>query len=373
MNANGSQVLVDEINLIDYWRVVWKYRLMIITIVIVASVFAAVWSGFIPKIYKSEVVIIPVSGSSGSGLGALAQQFGGLSSFAGISLPSSGGDDASKLVILLKSRTMKERIINRENLISVLLSNNMPTNRGTDLAAVDMELAVISLDGIVTIADDKKNRTISISTKMKNPDLAARVANAYVDELQKILAEKAFTSSKRNRIYIEQQVEQNKRELLEAGKEINQFYRTNRISSSESKVDVNIDILSIAQVKGDELNGVLAKKSEVDQKISDAKVVKDVPQQVYLSYLQIRRELLAKINAMLESQYEMAKIEESKENLAFQVIDEAIPPTRKFGPKRVKICMLAFFASLMGAVFLAFFLDYIKKMRESPQGLRQSL
>ena len=60
----------------------------------------------------------------------------------------------------------------------------------------------------------------------------------------------------------------------------------------------------------------------------------------------------------------MAKIDESKEDLNFQVIDWARVPVRKFKPKRSQIVMTAFVMSLFLAVFYAFFREYLQKMKE---------
>ena len=210
-----------------------------------------------------------------------------------------------------------------------------------------------------------------------DPEIAAQIANAYLAELQHFINASALTMAKRNRIFIEGQLAENKRSLLEAGKEINDFYKTKSISSVESDVDVNVGVsppvdtpledkprFAARGMESDPaLRNLLAEKLQVERKITVARVVKDVPQQVYLTYLMLRRELLAKVNALLTTQYEMAKIEESKEALSFQVIDKAVPPVKRISPRRAQICITYFMAALFASVFLVFFLEYIKKMK----------
>ncbi|MFH0799356.1 MAG: Wzz/FepE/Etk N-terminal domain-containing protein [Pseudomonadota bacterium] len=394
-----------EINFLDYWRIIKKRRRMITVIVAVASVLAVVWSLHLPKSYRAEALIIPVPARGGGGASSLSSQFGSLALLAGVSLPG-GADETSKFVTFLNSRTLTENVIGRENLMPVLFENSWDKETGRwksddPKKQPNMETAVGIMKGHVAIMDDKKNKSIKISGEFNAPELAARVVNAYLDELQKFINDNAFTMAKRNRLFVEGQLEQNKQELLEAGKEINQFYKGGRISSAEAKVDVPInrgtshvtsgtpggssvtggaflasndpetetngsgvsgDVPLIGGHEG-ELDGLLAQKSDLEKKITVAKTVKDVPQQVYLTYLMLRRELLAKVNALLTSQYEMAKIEESKEDLAFQVIDKAVPPVKKFKPKRAHICWTAFIASLLGAILLVFFLEYLARMK----------
>ncbi|MFA4874507.1 MAG: Wzz/FepE/Etk N-terminal domain-containing protein [bacterium] len=394
--VHGSRLTAhDEINLLDYWRVIKKHRKTIYGIVMATSVFAVVGSLLMSKTYKAEAVIIPVSAKSGgAGLSTLASQFGGLASLAGMGLPGAAGE-GEKIIAILKSRTLTENVINRENLMPILFEKAWDAKAGkwkTDdpEKQPNMEMAVKTLRASVVTVNDIKQKTIKITGIFKTPELAARVVNAYTDELQKFINANSFTTAKRNRIFIEGQLSQNKEELLEAGKEINEFYRGNRVSSADAKVDVAIESgpgignretgTSVAAldvpgsgspVPGSDtadvstaIESLIAQKSDIDKKLAEAKVVKNVPQQVYLTYLMLRRELLAKVNALLTTQYEMAKIEESKEDLAFQVIDKAVPPVRKFAPKRAQVCIMSFMAALFGAIFLAFFREYLERMRK---------
>ena len=78
----------DEINLLDYWRVIWKHKWLIGALCSVSVIAALVFSLLSPKIYESTATILtPREGGGGnllSALGAtgLAQQV------AGISFPS---------------------------------------------------------------------------------------------------------------------------------------------------------------------------------------------------------------------------------------------------------------------------------------------
>ncbi len=372
----------EELNLLDYYKVIMRHKKMIAGIVMAVSVIAVVTSLLMAKTFKADAVIIPVSSKgSGGGMSALSSQFGGLASLAGMSL-SGGAGDAEKLLAILKSRTIVEDVINRENLMPILFEKQWDAAANRWKSAdpekmPDMEMAVRKMKGAVVISDDKKAKTIKITGTFKTPELAARIVNAYLDELQNFINANALTTAKRNRLFIEGQLAENKEDLLEAGKEINAFYQGNRVSSAEAQVDVPIttrnpeqDVSSPGvgpQVPGSELDTLISQKADIERKIAEARVVEDVPQQVYLTYLMLRRELLAKVNALLTSQYEMAKIEESKEELSFQVIDRAVPPVKRASPKRSQICIMSFMAALFGAVFLAFFRDYLERMKKLHQ------
>jgi uncharacterized protein involved in exopolysaccharide biosynthesis len=295
---------------------------------------------------------------------------------AGVSL-AGGVDEASKLVAILESRTLAESVISRENLFPVLYEE---INENAN-----MEDAVRRLKQNVVILDDKRSKTIQISGVFLRPEDATRVVNAFVDELQGFINSNSLTVAKRNRVFIKQQLEQNKRELLEAGKELNEFYKKNRISNVDAKVDVSIAVpdlneehvmdngrdelayLSTRNVDNiaTDIDNLARRKKNLEEKIESAKSVKNIPQQVYLNYLIMRRELLAKVSALLTSQYEMAKIEENKEDLAFQVIDRAVVPIQRYSPKRGRFCITIFFVALSFAIFSAFFREYLQKIKSA--------
>ena len=369
----------DEVNLLDYWYVLKKRRKMIGVIVVATSIIAVITSLLLPKIYKASATIIPVSsgGAMNGNLSSLSSQFGGLAAMAGVGIGMGAMDDATKLKIILNSRTLTENVIKSQNLMPVLFPDawNQSTNTWKSKKTENqpnMEDAVIRMqDANIVVMDDKKDQTIEVSAKFRDPDLASRVANAYLDELQSFIDNNAFTTEKRNRIFLEGQLNNMKQMFLEAGKEISEFYKGGRVSTSDAVLDVPIQApVTIHQspITDSEVSNLMAKKDDIEKKIAQARVVKDVPQQVYMNYLMLRRELLGKLSGMLSTQLEMAKVEEAKKDLAFQIIDKAVPPVARFSPARGRICIMSFFAALFFAIFLAFFLEYIDRMKELNRG-----
>jgi len=77
----------------------------------------------------------------------------------------------------------------------------------------------------------------------------------------------------------------------------------------------------------------------------------------------LKRELIAKVHALLTQQYEMAKIEEAKEDLAFQVIDKAEVKVRTSSPNLLINLAVGIFGGICVSVFLAFFLEHIKNLQ----------
>ncbi|UCG63668.1 MAG: hypothetical protein JSW12_13435, partial [Deltaproteobacteria bacterium] len=86
-----------------------------------------------------------------------------------------------------------------------------------------------------------------------------------------------------------------------------------------------------------------------------------------LEYVRLKRKALTeeKVFELMTQQYEIAKIDEAKEDITFQVIDRAIPPEKRVKPKRKLNVMLAGIVSLFVGVFLVFFLEYLANLKET--------
>jgi uncharacterized protein involved in exopolysaccharide biosynthesis len=364
--------------------VLWGARKFIVLVTIACTVLAVIVSLVWPKTYRAEAVIMPLGGQkSGGGLSAAVSQMG-----LGGLLGGLGGatSNSTQIMAILKSRTLAERVIQRYDLLPLLYEGDWDpaTSRWIDAQnPPNLEDAVRRLSLLLETTDDKKNQTIKIAALNRLPEATALIVNGLLTELYKDINENAFTVQKRNRIFIEDQLERNKQDLLEVGKELSSFYATNRVSDSRSQIDVDVKqsmgLLpesdpATAKSLPPSLIGIEIPvmpqdlQEQVDtlrQKIDEAKVVHEVPQQVYLQYLTMRQELMGRMNALLTQQYEMAKIEESKEDLSFQVIDWARVPVKKYWPKRAQIVVTVFVLSGFLSVFYVFFRDYWKKMKEA--------
>lgn len=166
----------DEINLLDYWRVIRRRWKIIAVIFITSVVTAVVVSLRMTPIYQSKATIMPIE-SSGGQVSAALRSLGSLP-FVGSLVPSIGG---GKLVTLLNSRTMAEDVTRAIDLIKILFEE--PQDEPPSL-----QDAVRSLSGITEITDDKKG-LISIAVEYKDPEIAADIANQYTIELQRFLSE----------------------------------------------------------------------------------------------------------------------------------------------------------------------------------------
>ncbi len=74
-----SHVTDDEINLLDYWRVIVKRKVLIGGIVFVAIIASVIYSLILPPIFTSTTSILPPQQEGGSmTAGIMSQLEGGL-------------------------------------------------------------------------------------------------------------------------------------------------------------------------------------------------------------------------------------------------------------------------------------------------------
>jgi tyrosine-protein kinase Etk/Wzc len=377
----------DEINLLDYWRVIRK-RWKIITLIFFASVVAAaVVSLLMTPIYQAKTTLMPVE-SSGSQMSAALRSLGSLP-FVGGMLP--GGASGDKLIAVLKSRTVAADVIEALDLNKMLFEEPDEDEPPT------MQDAVRVLSGMTEITDDKKG-LISIAVEYKDPELAADIANQYTAVLQKFLSENALSMAKRNRMFIEGQLENVKEEMQEAEEALKGFQTNKKIVAMDAQTEASIKALAElkAQVAAKEVQlgvltqfatstnpdvlrlkdelrelkkqlGMLEKKGSNPE--ADAFPSLSEAPELGLQYIRLKRDAVThqKVYGLLTQQLEMAKIEEAKEDIAFQVIDKAIPPEKRIKPKRRLNVMLAGVVSLFAGIFLVFFLEYLENMKKREQ------
>lgn len=70
------------------------------------------------------------------------------------------------------------------------------------------------------------------------------------------------------------------------------------------------------------------------------------------------------IYTTLSTQYEQAKISEARESVEIQVLDYAVPPEKHSKPNTMLNVLIAGVASLFLGIFLAFFLEFWKNLKE---------
>ena len=91
-----------------------------------------------------------------------------------------------------------------------------------------MEDARKDLAARTDISVDRKSQIITITVTDKSPQRAAAMAQAYVEELNRTLAEVSTSSARRERIFLEGRLQTVNQDLEAAEKDFSQFASKNR-------------------------------------------------------------------------------------------------------------------------------------------------
>ena len=181
----------EEINLLDYWNVLWHRKIMVISICSVSVVLAMVMGLLSPKYFRSETVFMPVGSDSGVLAAALSNMplAGALTGASIIPTP------VDKIMVVLKSRTITEMVIRKFDLLKRFNEDDWDAAKNT---WKDPEKPPLMQDAVKKIlkevTDFKKSKEgfITISVEWKDPQLAADMANYYVTALTTMLNEKSI-------------------------------------------------------------------------------------------------------------------------------------------------------------------------------------
>lgn len=377
----------EEINLIDYLRVLVKWKKLIGCIIGGTAIASVVISLLLPKIYASTTTLLPPQQESSIGMaGTAASQFagglGGLASgFLGLKSP------ADVWVAILKSRTVQEAIISRFGLMDVF-----------QVKTVEDASSVLS--GMVNISKSRQD-IISITVEDKDPRRAALIANAFVEELDKVNKSVVMTSGGRMRAFIEKRLNDQKTELEKIEEEVKGFQEKNGAVKLDDQSKAIIE--TIGKIKGQvmakevELQTFLSfatpnnpqaelLRSQVDELRENLRELEEGkkgggPQKsifipttkipdLALQYARLLRDIKVQetLYGLLTQQYEMARIQEAKDSPTVQILDVAKVPEKRIKPKRKQIALVSMIAAVFFAVFASFFLEYLEKVKSGADG-----
>lgn len=135
-------------------------------------------------VFRSEAVVAPVGDDGTMGaLGGLAGQFGGLASFAGMSLGK--GQNWTEAVATLRSRHLVEQLVTEEKLLPVLFAGSGRWTFGGeggngDTAATMGDAVKLFRNSILSVQEDAKTGLVTVRVEWYDAKAAAHWANRLV-------------------------------------------------------------------------------------------------------------------------------------------------------------------------------------------------
>lgn len=224
----------DEIDLRELFTAIWQGKWIIIaitTLFAVASVFYAINQ---PNIYKSEALLAPAEQDQQGGLGALAGQFGGLASLAGVNLGSGGGVDKTQMALeVLKSRQFTSDFIKKHNILPDLMAAKA-WNRETNSVIYDDELYVAEQNKwvrevnapfkpepsmqeaykefkkVVSANTDKETGMVTVAIEHVSPYVAQQWVNWLIQDINATMKQREVQEANKSTDFLTKQLKQTK-------------------------------------------------------------------------------------------------------------------------------------------------------------------
>lgn len=207
----------DELSLVDLWNIVWKRKWLWLTLGPLAGVLGIVYSRAQIEIYRAEVTMAPnVEERSGGGLAALAGQFGGLASMAGLNVGGRGSTETA--LATLKSRKFIAPFLLEDERLKLLFPQEWDSEsnawtvakkrRGPDNRPTDQEAYERFTKGALKISDDKKSGLVNLAIELPDPQAASDWANELSTRLNDYLRQQAKIEAERNLEYLDKQLQE---------------------------------------------------------------------------------------------------------------------------------------------------------------------
>lgn len=369
--------------IVNYLAIILKWRRFIFVNTLVISVLVLAVTFLLPRRYTSVAQLLPpteegdlfgLTSVLGTGIGS------GLSRFRLGSFGTATG--ASEIMAgILTSRTVIDRVAEACSIAHYYKIDPLKTDV-IRKQLKNMTKVGVSDEGIVRIA-----------VEAKTPLLAAKIANAYITELDQFLRTSNMSRGRNMRLFLEKRLQDVQLSLAEAQESLRVFQERYKVVAVDDETRAAID--AYAHLKSQ----AYVKQAELD-------AIKDIasPDNPYLLNLQREvgsfSEQLRKLEqgggtqgfgvgfavafshlptvgaefarryrdyriqeetySMLYQQYEYAKILEARDAPTLTVLDYAVPPQRHSFPRRSILVIGAFIFSFGFSILFAFISEYFK-------------
>ncbi len=359
-------------------RTVWSQRTFLVRLSVLGLGLGLLVAFFIPARYTSTIRLMPPDNQAGSSLATVASSMGASrgAEIAGGLLGLKSTSDA--FVGILTTRTVQNQIIEQFDLKRAYGVSHMQDAR-------------LILAGRTGIAVDRKSQIITIAVTDHDPKRAAAIGEAYIAELNRLVAELSTSSARRERVFLEERLKEVSQDLEAAEKEFSQFSSKNTAIDikeqgkamveaaatlqgqyiaaqtelqglKEIYTDNNVRVRSvkarIAELRRqlEKLGGKGEEASEASGKPADYLYpsVRQLPL-LGVTYADLYRRIRVQeaVYEVLTQEYELAKVQEAKEIPIVKIVDPAdIPEEKTFPPRRLIGTSTMFLALIGGIVFL---------------------
>ena len=365
VEGSSESLLLEPIEptlrLLPYLRLFWENRRLLWRYGLSTMLASAIVAFLIPVQYQSVTRLMPPDDQS-PGLGMLAAMVSN-SGNSGLASNLLGIKNSGDLFVgILGSDTIQDHLISQFALMK-------------EYGDSKIEDARADLAGHSYISADRKSGIISIAVTDHDPKRAAEIAQAYVSELNVLVSNLSTSSARRERMFLEERLQEVKTDLDSAEQKFSVFASKNSAIDIPEQGKAMVDaaatlqgqlIAAQAELSGlqqiytnnnvrvraaqahvgelqKKLNEIVGAGTQSDLQ-SDNSLYPSIRKLPLLgvTYADLYRQtkIQETVYEVLTQQYELAKVQEAKEIPTVKVLDPAAAPTKKSFPPRTVIVIL---------------------------------
>ncbi len=340
----GVDLLDLALPLLQHWK-------MLVFAPLLAGVVALGITFLITPTFTSRTVFLPPQQQQSATASAIAS-LGALSGLAGAAAGIKS--PADQYVALLQSATVADRLIDEFKLMQVYESKFRIEARKQ--LAENARVSLGKKDGLITVEIDDTDR-----------ERAAAIANRHVDELRRLTSQLALTESQQRRAFFEAQLKKTRDDLTQAQQQL----QASGFNPGALKAEPRAAAEGYARLKA-EVTAAEVRLQTLRRNLSDTtpevqqaqtmlgalraqlgKTEATADQSGGPDYISKFREFKYQetLFELFSRQYELARLDESREGALIQVVDVAQPAEHKSKPRRA---LTAISTTLATVILLAF-------------------
>ncbi|HAV1388275.1 TPA: LPS O-antigen length regulator [Vibrio parahaemolyticus] len=299
----------DEVDLRELFKALWKGKWIIIATTFLFTAASVLYALSLPNTYKADALLAPAESSNGGGLSKMAGQLGGLAALAGVNLAGGESSQVDLAVQVMKSRQFVDSFINKHDLLVPLMAA-----KGWNLA----------------------NNKLVLDESIYDPNTGNWLREAKGLRGAKPSAQEAFEVFKRDSLNISQDKESGLYTLS-----------IKHYSPYVAQQWVNWLI--------EDINKVMRERT-----------IAETSQNLAYLNKQLQKTAVADMQStfykLIEEQTKSLMLAEVQDEFIFKVIDPAVAPELKDGPKRALICVLGILlGGMLGVAFVLINFAFRKK------------
>lgn len=366
--ADAAMSPGDEISLLDLLQVVADNLRLLVLAPLAAGVVALGITYIIPPTFTARVQFIPPKQQQSSAAAALSDLGilgGAAGAIAGVKNPADQYSALAKSTSVADALTAQFKLDER-------YGEHFKEKIRKELAS-NTRITVGAKDGLISIeVDDTDAQT------------AADMANAYVTELRKLLNRVALTEAQQRRVFFERMVGQAKASMVQA----EQALKASGVDGSALKISASSSLegvarlkaqISVQEVKLAAMRGYLADTApEFKQAVTELGALRsqmahadqgDTAPTGQSDYVARFREFKYQeaLFTLYMKQFEIARVDESREGAVIQVVDAAEKPDRKSKPKRGLVATLTALTTGFALLLFVFVRQSLRNSAQTPE------